>query len=168
MPEPSRRYQRKSLNQSKSLNQGDSMKKVFVFLIVILVLLGIGWTVYLKERNRRFVESLPKPLDSAREVSSPPVPVVSEKTEQGFDPEFSTEIPDQRGVSKPHSESGATAQIPLEPKTLQPERHSHEKHPEPELQEETPRNIKTFLKCLRRNSRSCLQISSEEKPKENT
>ena len=112
------------------------MKKVFVFLIVILVLLGIGWTVYLKERNRRFVESLPKPLDSAREDSSPPVPVVSEKTEQGFDPEFSTEIPDQRDVSKPHSESGATAQIPLEPKTLQPERHSHEKHPEPELQEE--------------------------------
>lgn len=114
------------------------MKKVFVFLIVILVLLGIGWTVYLKERNRHFVESLPKPLDRAREVSSPPVPVVSEKIEQGFDPEFSTEIPHQSDISKPHSESGATVQILPEPETFQPEGHSHEKHPEPELQEETP------------------------------
>lgn len=120
------------------------MTKAFVMLTIILVLLGIGWAAYLKEGNKDFVDSLPKPPHRVQEDPSQPMPVVSEVPEQGIAPEVSPENSDRRDNPDPHSKSGVTSKVPHAHETLQPEIHSHaeihshEKLPEPKTQEEPP------------------------------
>ena len=60
------------------------MKKVF-FTVIILLVLGVTWKLYLEYENRRFIESLPPPPANVTQSADAPNTLVMEESPENHE-----------------------------------------------------------------------------------